>query len=430
MQHKKGIGDQTKGNTTMEGIIQKIGHTNINTAEMAYKKMLLQISKMLDGCSLSGFKFLCETHFPKRVREKIVEPIDLWQAMQERGILGPDNLDFLKWMLKEGAEKRTDLLLVVERYEREHPVVQEVGNCHQIGRAQEESHSAPEAPVVKTVSEKSARCSIESSLVGQMGPLPLERHSERGDWKYDRRNEPSVPQQVEQVAEEENVGSYKLRHINVGLNDTDRGSGIRRADSDADTKDYIEEEVDSEANTKESSREAAIKNVVGVRETDDDAETHDVRSKCVVEFHYPPDVPNELKPFYPKDVKQSENKRFLLGRGKSVDVKLNDETISREQFDVKLMYSQSLKRYEMVLTNHSKTKTVTLDNHELRCGDQRHLSAVSTLLINDLDILGAVKFIIVVHLPQNFNGAEFKVIFRQEPEFYEHLASVQQITRA
>jgi hypothetical protein len=128
MQHKKGIGDQAKENT-MERIVQEIGQgAKIDVAELAYKKMLLALSKKLDGFSLSGFKFLCEGQIPKKARENIREATDLWQAMQERGLLGRDNLGFLKWMLKEGTENRTDLVAVVEKYEREYGVLGHEGH--------------------------------------------------------------------------------------------------------------------------------------------------------------------------------------------------------------------------------------------------------------------------------------------------------------
>jgi hypothetical protein len=211
----------------------------------------------------------------------------------------------------------------------------------------------------------------------------------------------------------------------VGVNEADSeaetmdGVGVKEADSEAATKDSVGvKEADSEAETKDN---------IGVKETDSEGDTRNY--ECVIEFDYPADVPKELKPFYPRDgeVKQSMSKRFVFGRSKNVNVKLNDQSISREQFDIKLLPNPRSKSYELVLTNLSKTRPITLDNHELGYGQGRPLSAASTLLITDLDIIGAVKFIIKAHLPRHFSGNEFKVVFKQYPDFYEQLRSIQEM---
>lgn len=70
---------------------------------------LLAVSDELDGAELAALKFLCGDHVPCRRLEAVRTPHDLFEALQERGLLEPGNLAFLRQLLYRIG--RIDLLV-------------------------------------------------------------------------------------------------------------------------------------------------------------------------------------------------------------------------------------------------------------------------------------------------------------------------------
>ncbi|NXP91007.1 CASP8 protein, partial [Passerina amoena] len=71
--------------------------------------LLLAVSDELDGAELAALKFLCRDHVPWRRLEAVRTPHDLFEALQEKGLLEPGDLAFLRELLYRVG--RIDLLV-------------------------------------------------------------------------------------------------------------------------------------------------------------------------------------------------------------------------------------------------------------------------------------------------------------------------------
>uniref|UniRef100_A0A8C9MGI2 Caspase-8 n=1 Tax=Serinus canaria TaxID=9135 RepID=A0A8C9MGI2_SERCA len=71
--------------------------------------VLLAVSDELDGAELAALKFLCRDHIPWRRLEDVRTPHDLFEALQEKAMLEPGNLAFLRELLYRIG--RIDLLV-------------------------------------------------------------------------------------------------------------------------------------------------------------------------------------------------------------------------------------------------------------------------------------------------------------------------------
>lgn len=71
--------------------------------------LLLAVSDELDGAELAALKFLCRDHIPWRRLEDVRTPHDLFEALQEKAMLEPGNLAFLRELLYRIG--RIDLLV-------------------------------------------------------------------------------------------------------------------------------------------------------------------------------------------------------------------------------------------------------------------------------------------------------------------------------
>lgn len=91
----------------------------LEQSRIRYKKMLLNLGRLIkpDG-ELKTLKFACSDYIPAKVREKITLAEDLFEALEERGKLSHDNLEFLKDLLGVALAGRTDVLDVIREYEQ------------------------------------------------------------------------------------------------------------------------------------------------------------------------------------------------------------------------------------------------------------------------------------------------------------------------
>ncbi|NWT14610.1 CASP8 protein, partial [Vireo altiloquus] len=71
--------------------------------------LLLAVSYELDGAELAALKFLSREHVPTKRLEAVRTPHDLFEALQEKGLLEPGNLAFLRELLYHIG--RIDLLV-------------------------------------------------------------------------------------------------------------------------------------------------------------------------------------------------------------------------------------------------------------------------------------------------------------------------------
>ena len=109
------------------------------TDDLAFRKMLLELSQNITKEELESIKFMC-TQLPRRLLETVTIPLKLWDALVERNLIAPGNLVFLKTILGgNSVGGRTDLLDIVTRYEVDHARVEHssqqetsllTGECH------------------------------------------------------------------------------------------------------------------------------------------------------------------------------------------------------------------------------------------------------------------------------------------------------------
>lgn len=91
-------------------------------ADFEYKQMLLELDKSLKAEEFESLKFLCKDEVKKRERESVNRPTDLWEILETREKLGPNNLAFLKQIIKGSCNGRLDVLRVIENFERGIPL--------------------------------------------------------------------------------------------------------------------------------------------------------------------------------------------------------------------------------------------------------------------------------------------------------------------
>lgn len=91
-------------------------------ADFEYKQMLLELDKSLKAEEFESLKFLCKDEVKKRERESVNRPTDLWEILETREKLGPNNLAFLKQIIKGSCNGRLDVLKVIENFERGIPL--------------------------------------------------------------------------------------------------------------------------------------------------------------------------------------------------------------------------------------------------------------------------------------------------------------------
>jgi len=66
-----------------------------------FRARLLSVSNGITDRELGQLKFVCKQHIPVGVLEKIVRPLDLFDELENRNLLGHDNTDFLADLLTE-----------------------------------------------------------------------------------------------------------------------------------------------------------------------------------------------------------------------------------------------------------------------------------------------------------------------------------------
>ena len=80
-----------------------------------YRRTLVEISKRLRPGELETMKFMLSEHIPKRRMEEIKSALQLFEALEEREMLGSDNLGTLRQLLVDASEGRTDLVSLLDK---------------------------------------------------------------------------------------------------------------------------------------------------------------------------------------------------------------------------------------------------------------------------------------------------------------------------
>ncbi len=83
-----------------------------------FRKMLAEVAKQIRPNEVAAMKFICTDSIPKRKQEEIHTAIELWEALEERDKLNPDDTTFLREILQSGTENRTDLISILDNYQR------------------------------------------------------------------------------------------------------------------------------------------------------------------------------------------------------------------------------------------------------------------------------------------------------------------------
>ena len=66
-----------------------------------FRARLLSVSNGITDRELGQLKFVCKQHIPVGVLEKIVRPLELFDELENRNLLGHDNTVFLAELLTE-----------------------------------------------------------------------------------------------------------------------------------------------------------------------------------------------------------------------------------------------------------------------------------------------------------------------------------------
>lgn len=83
----------------------------------AFRIMLNNLAHLLSERDLQSMKYLCRDLIPRGRLENIEDPLDLWDALEQRDQLGVNNTRFLRQLLTYGTEGRRDLLSILQNYE-------------------------------------------------------------------------------------------------------------------------------------------------------------------------------------------------------------------------------------------------------------------------------------------------------------------------
>lgn len=89
----------------------------------AYRKMLLDLDKLLRPSDVDSMKFFCSDIIPTRQREGITRAVTLWEVLEERDLLRSDRLDYLKDLIRKAVTGREDLLKIISLFEETSHIV-------------------------------------------------------------------------------------------------------------------------------------------------------------------------------------------------------------------------------------------------------------------------------------------------------------------
>uniref|UniRef100_A0A8C5IIN9 Fas associated via death domain n=1 Tax=Junco hyemalis TaxID=40217 RepID=A0A8C5IIN9_JUNHY len=81
-----------------------------------FQSLLFSVSSELSAKEVKELTFLCRDKVPKGKSETVRIGLDLFSTLRERGHIAPDNLEFLKQLLRK--INRVDLLALVEQFEQ------------------------------------------------------------------------------------------------------------------------------------------------------------------------------------------------------------------------------------------------------------------------------------------------------------------------
>jgi len=87
----------------------------IDSEERIFRELLIDISQGLTKPELETLKFYCADFIPTARREDIETPVQLWEAVMEKGRMSSSDTRFLHELM-EKAIRRNDLLDRVIQY--------------------------------------------------------------------------------------------------------------------------------------------------------------------------------------------------------------------------------------------------------------------------------------------------------------------------
>ena len=85
-----------------------------------FRSMLAELSRNITDCELESVVFLCSDNITRRRLEEVKNnSLHLWQALEERCLISPTDVHFLKEYLLRPENCGTGLINIVESYERD-----------------------------------------------------------------------------------------------------------------------------------------------------------------------------------------------------------------------------------------------------------------------------------------------------------------------
>ncbi|KAJ8318197.1 hypothetical protein KUTeg_003288 [Tegillarca granosa] len=84
---------------------------------MEFRMMLVSLSKLLKDDEFRTMKFLCSEFIKKREMESVESIMDLWENLESKEKIAPNNLTFLKDLLNNACNGRQDVFRIIQEYE-------------------------------------------------------------------------------------------------------------------------------------------------------------------------------------------------------------------------------------------------------------------------------------------------------------------------
>lgn len=90
----------------------------IDPASLKYRQMLIRLDKTITTAELSRMKTFCKDVIGTKNRDQIDSCVVLWERLEERKLLSPTDLNFLKTALTTCTDGRLDVFDIVTDFEK------------------------------------------------------------------------------------------------------------------------------------------------------------------------------------------------------------------------------------------------------------------------------------------------------------------------
>lgn len=83
-----------------------------------YREMLIKLDKMITKDELTRMKLYTKDLIATRLRDQIDSCVTLWERLEERRKIGPNDVSYIKNLIRNCTDNRQDLIDVILEYEQ------------------------------------------------------------------------------------------------------------------------------------------------------------------------------------------------------------------------------------------------------------------------------------------------------------------------